>query len=77
MMSYIYTLVIESQNLSSLPNLECQERNLWLIGGVLVAQGGQELLTAASVRGLRTKGKIFTPALGAAQEPFCVRAGVA
>ncbi len=59
-MSYIYTLVVESQNLSSIPVSfliqNAKKTFLWLIGGALVAQGGQELLTAASVVKVREEG---------------------
>jgi len=49
MMSYIYTLIVESQNPSSTPASflirNAKKVFLWLIGG----PGGQELLAAASV----------------------------
>lgn len=52
-MSYIYTLVVKSQNPSSIPASflirNAKKVVLWLIGGAFVAQGGQELLPAASV----------------------------
>jgi len=54
-MSYIYTLVVKSQNPSSIPASflirNAKKVVLWLIGGAFVAQGGQELLPAASVVG--------------------------
>ena len=49
MMLYIYTLVVESQNPSSIPASFLIRNAKKEICGLLVARGGQELLTATSV----------------------------
>ena len=53
MMSYIYALVVESQNPSSIPASFLIWNAKKAVCGLLVAQGGQELLNAASVGGVR------------------------
>ena len=55
MMSYIYTLVIESQNLSSIPASflirNAKKVVWWLIGGAFVAQGARNFCPLAPYLG--------------------------